>query len=240
MVTIADTLSSLRSYPQMVGELLERCRYETIQIDLDPRLSKGGKTEAVNAIAAKYMSQIDQMEQAAQADKAALEAAIAQALSQPQGDPTAELARQIKYQRIWERLKGLLDTYEDSQALHRGLSDVIQQAAEAHDLDTLNVLLEEAPAYLASRRMPSMWDAVSPSVQAALVAHASPKERKALQAKQELETGWARLAAAFSEAKRAIQQRATIGVLPGWNENERITLDLPTTTSKPVTTAKDW
>ncbi len=229
MAAIADLLSSLRDYPVQVGEIVEAFRRAVIQVELNPNLSLAGKTQEVNQIAERFMTQIDRLEQAAQADKETLEKLIAQALSKAQDDPTAELAKQIKYQRIWGRTKALLDTYQDAQTLHRGLSDIVQQAAESHDLDTLNVLLEEVPAYLATRRMPSLWHPVSPTVQSALIAHASPAERRALQAQQELEIGWPRLAAAFSEAKRAVQRRATIGVLPGWSPDERVTLDLPTT-----------
>lgn len=233
MATFTDLLANLRDYPAQVGELVEAFRMATIQVDLDPSLSVGGKTEKINQISQRYMNEIERLEVAAASDKEALEKLIVQSTSRTEDNPTVELAKQIRYQRIWERVKSLLDTYTDAQALYRGLSDLVQQAAEGHDLDTLNVLLEEAPTYLAARRMVSLWDAVSPSVRAALVAHASPAERRALQAKQELEVGWPRLAAAFSEAKRAIQQRATIGVLPAWSPDERITLDLPKTISKP-------
>jgi hypothetical protein len=64
-------------------------------------------------------------------------------------------------------------------------------------------------------------------VRQARAVHASPEVRQALALQKELETGLPRLMVCFGQVKRALQERATVGILPGWSADEQITLDLP-------------
>jgi hypothetical protein len=228
---VRTALETLRSMPVQLGELIERSRIETIQVGLDQSLSLAGKNEKYNQSAAKFMAQVDRMEQQAQLYKETLERWIAAKFGKPQGDPAAELLHEIRLDKAWRRLVKIFDSVQERGALIRTLTDVISEAVKNDDRTVLDALDEELPAYFQARNM-TIPPTLTEQIRAARIAHANPEERQALALREELETGFPRLAAAFGEVKRAIQNKATVAILPGWDSTERITLDLP---SEPAT-----
>jgi len=221
-----QALEALRNMPVQLGEILEKARLEVIHIGLDTSLSLAGKNERYDQSARRFMAQVDQMEQAAQAYKADLERWIASKLRQPQGDPNVELLYEIRTDKAWRRIERILDGTGDRAALIRTVFDLTDDAIKRDDQVTLAAIDQELPAYFQARSMVMPPD-LAERIRQAKAVHASPQERQALALQEELEAGFPRLMVCFGQVKRALQERATVGILPGWSADEQITLDLP-------------
>lgn len=222
-----QALETLRNMSVQLGEILEKSHMEAIQIGLDTSLSLAGKNERYNQAARRFVAQVDQMEQAAQAFKADLELWIAERLGKPQGEPIEELLREVRMDKAWRRVERILDGTGDRAALIRTVFDLVDGAIKQDDQVTLAAIDQELPAYFQARSMVMPPD-LTERVRQARAVHASPQERQALALQEELEAGFPRLMAAFGLAKREIQEKATVAVLPGWAEDEQVALDLPT------------
>ena len=219
-------LQSLRDMPRQLGDLLERLQYENIQVNLDQNLSVGGKTKKINQITAQYMSEVDKLEERAKLFKADLERWINERLSKPTGEPSEELLNEIRLDKAWRRLVKIFDSVQERGALIRTLNEVISDAIKNDDKIVLDALDEELPFYFQARNL-SISPTLTEQIRAARIAHSNPAERQALALREELGTGFPRLTLIFGEVRRAIQSRATVAVLPGWDSTEQISLNLP-------------
>lgn len=221
-----QALEALRNMPAQLGEILEKARLEAIQIGLDTSLSLAGKNERYNQSARRFMAQVDQMEQTARAFKADLERWIAERIDEPQREPIEELLREVRMDKAWRRIERILDGTGDRAALIRTVFDLVDGAIKQDDQITLAAIGQELPAYFQARNMVMPPD-LTERVRQARAVHAGPQERQALALQEELEAGFPRLMVCFGQVKRALQERATVGILPGWSADEQITLDLP-------------
>jgi hypothetical protein len=229
---VRTTLETLRSMPAQLGELIERHRLETIQIGLDQSLSLSGKTQKQNDVAKRFIAKVDQMEESAKAYKADIQRYIDKALGKPQGDPAQELLYEFRMAQAWRRIERVLDSAKDRSTLVRQVVDLVNEYAKNDDVLAVQAMDAELDAYFKARNMTPPVE-VAKNIEAVLVAHASPEERRAIALRDEVSIGYPRLSAAFAMTKSSIQSNSPAVALPGWDETEKILINLPAEPATP-------
>jgi len=223
---VRNALETLREMPTKLGELLEQSRAESIAIGLNTNLSLTGKNDAYNKSATKFMGQVDVLEQQAKTMKGVIENWIGEQFQRPAGDAASELLYEFKLSQSWRRIERILDGIEQRASLIRTIEELINDFVKSDDMLSLEALQTELDVYLKSRNM-AMPNEISNRILEVRAAHASPNQRAALALLDEMSTSYPRLTACFSEVRRCLQNRATIGILPGWNLGEQVSLNMP-------------
>jgi hypothetical protein len=120
-------------------------------VQADDGLTPQGREDRIAKFADTPAAQaVDQAHEVAQrhaADAKASVEAVRDSLTQP-GDS----AQELRNSRIWNRAKAALDNAEDGR-----VGAVARQLISSADRETLGVLHEELPSYLASRDVESDW-----------------------------------------------------------------------------------
>ena len=218
-------LDLLRGTPLRIGTVLEQLRQQVLQAEVNGqgRLTPAGLQEQTDAMRSHALQQLDRLQEQAQAAKARVEVALAEAERRRDGDPTAELLREFRQWRAWERIRPLLDKTERTMLLPR-IQDLAQRAAQDGDDVTLAALEAELPAYLEVQGLASSVPQVLAAITQARLPHLPPAARKAISVRQELAAGWPRLMAAFQMARvEASGQGGPTAALPGWRPTEQVT-----------------
>jgi Sec-independent protein translocase protein TatA len=203
-------MSRLREHSKALAEALKKHRRALREITEDKMRSDLAKNQARTAARAALGATLNQLEASAKEDKRTLERQIADALK-VQRTPEESLAYETRAARAWARYKGLLDAGEmDADAL---------VDREKENSETLEVLREELPDYLRTRKVqPGLID----HTMRTLDGHATPllpeTQRVARRAQAELADGWPTVEAATAYAREEHQTGQPWNTLPGWEK----------------------
>lgn len=205
--------STLAGIPEQVGNLLFSVYPKYIEIEADTTLSYEGKNQAIDRLVAPIVKELDRLEQVAQSEAEAIQRKARQILDGQPGDVQAQILAELKAERTWKRIRHKLDAYTEASSLLRGVEAEIEKAG--HDRFTLQVLREELPAYLASKRITAPQ--VNQWLDQAEVPLLTPEQREARQALAAFEENYPRVLAAINLVRQAVQKKAfRVAALPGW------------------------
>jgi hypothetical protein len=220
--SVQPIVNRLRAVPEQAASIAIAVRQQVAQVSLDDRLSPTGKRDAENAARNKGLQQLDALAQSAREDVDMLQTMSDKALADTPTDPQAQLLRELRLQRAWQRAVRLLDAMGDSGAVVRQVDELIREAAEAGDMATLRALEEELPAYLKARNvfLPDVLDRIAE----AQAPHRPPVARAALQVLQQAREGWPRVQAAIQMARNEVTGQSRLVALPGWHPNEQLNI----------------
>lgn len=209
--------SILEAIPQQVGDLLFATVPQIAEVDANSALSLEGKAAATDKIIAKVIAELDRLQQVAQSEAEQIERKARQILDGQPGDTQAQILAELKAERVWKRIKHKLDVYAEASSLLRGIEAEIENAGQAGDRFTLQVLREELPAYLAGKHTNAPQ--VHTWLDQAEVGLLTPAQREARQALAVLQENLPRVLAAIDMARQAVSKKAfRIAVLPGWGD----------------------
>jgi len=220
--SVQPIVNRLRAVPEQAAKIALGVQQQVAQIELDSRLSIAGKKDAETQARNTALQQLDALAQSAREDVDMLQTMIDKALADTPTDVQAQLLRELRLQRAWQRAVRLLDAMGDSGAVVRQVDELIREAAEAGDMATLQALEEELPAYLKARNvfLPDVADRIAE----AEAPHRPPVARAALPVLQQAREGWPRVQAAIQMARNNVQGTASLIVLPGWAPNEQLNI----------------
>ena len=220
-------LAQLRQVPQLLAPMLAQFRTERAATEQDRGLGPDAQAARYQAIRVAAEAAIRTIEQAAVGAKAALDALIRTGkASPPPADAQRALLDELQAQRAWQRALRLLDAQLGAAGAVHVVQQLTSEARAMQAVGVLQILREEAPAYLWSRRWGSAVPAVSQIVEAALQPYLPAKMRAAQDLERVLASGWLVTEGALRLAREEVTGGQAVAVLPGW-AGDVIAIDEP-------------
>lgn len=188
--------------------------------NLDAAVYTGMIEEGLAGAQAEALDQIDQIDQAVDAEADRVRRAVALELSPSSGD---DVIVEMRRGRIADRLIRILDAeYSRSGSVPGSIDAAVDFATEADDpQETFLVLRAEVSAWVRAHddvlRTPSYLQRIDKAMR----PHLSGDQLQAIETLEELETGTHRVADAIAQARHAVRGgKVTLDLtssLPGWN-----------------------
>lgn len=216
-------LETLRRMPLVLAELVESARKKAICFGSDASLNTiGQKNIEYDKFVNICVEQIKSYEFSVQEYLIGLEKWMLAFVKSKQADPISELLYEFRTDKAWRRIEKILDSVKQSDLLQT-IKDLVSEFTKTDDRVALEALQAELGFYFQARHLNLPPD-LAGCIRDACAAYSPEQIVKTL--RQEIAIGLSRLNEAFSTAKRAIQLRDTVEVLPGWQADEYITLNL--------------
>ena len=189
------------------------------QVDADRRLSEEGKQEQRATVKERAIAELDQAEGFAGDAKGVMERAIAEALKVDR-TPEEQLAYETRATRLWARFRPLLE------GPHPALDPLELVQRESDNLDSLQVLKEELPDFMAAHGQSDQLRATVPRcLRRPRRRYCRPRQlARKLQA--EIADGWPRLTMAVNYARAEVVGDTPWTVLPVGSRHEVV--EVPT------------
>jgi len=209
--------STLAAIPEQVGNLLLSVYPRYNEIELDGTLTREGKNQRQDQLVARVIAELDRLQAVAESEAERIRKQAEKVLNGAQPDPQTQILAELKAQRVWGRIRRKLDIFPEASSLLRGVEAEIEKAGQDGDRFTLQVLREELPHYLASKRLTAPQ--VTQWLDQAEVPLLTPEQREARKALQVLEENYPRVQASVDLARHHASKRAfRVAGLPGWGD----------------------
>lgn len=207
-------LTRLREVPDRVARLLAEYEQQRVRIERQHKLAPGpsddpAKSDAVPELAGLRQSvqaRLDQIRAETRLRARRLDRAVASAIDRPPArGEKASLLREVREQRAWGRLRGILDGLESgTPELLAGIRGLTTELLVAGDDDGLAALRTELPAYLRARGADTQIESALDSLNEA-VAAVRPGAAAAWQLKREVDLLLPHLTKQLDAAEEAIR-----------------------------------